>query len=91
MLLGTTLQLLLERNTTAALGEEHYSYSWGGPIQLLLGRKLQLFLADLQIIHAFLAAGVNALKLSVQKCQKLSKIGPKLTKIGPKMSKIIQI
>ena len=52
-------------------------------------------LADLQIIHAFLAAGVNALKLSVQKCQKLSKIvkkiGQKLTKIGPKMSEIIQI
>ena len=47
--------------------------------------------ADLQIIPAFLAAGVNALKLSVQKCQTLSKIGPKLTKIGPKMSKIIQI
>ena len=49
------------------------------------------WVADLQIIHSFLAAGVNALKISVQKCQKLSKIGPKLTKIGPKMSKIIQI
>jgi len=46
---------------------------------------------DLEIILAFLAAGVNALKLSVQKCQKLSKIYPKMTKIVLKMSKIIQI
>ena len=49
------------------------------------------FDADLSIIHTFLAAGVNALKLSVQKCQKFSKIGQKLTKIVPKMSEIIQI
>ena len=42
--------------------------------------------ADLEIILAFLAAGVNALKVSVQKCQKLSKTSPKLTKTGPKMS-----
>ena len=46
---------------------------------------------DLQIIPVFLAAGVNALKLSVQKCQKLSKIGQELSKISPNMSKTIQI
>ena len=46
---------------------------------------------DLEIIPAFLAAGVNVLKLSVQKCQYLSKIGQKFTKIGPKMTKIIHI
>ena len=50
-----------------------------------------IFTPDLQIIPAFLAAGVNALKLSVQKCKKLSKIGQKLSKIGPNMSKTIQI
>ena len=48
-------------------------------------------MADLRIIHAFLAAGVNSLKLSVQKCHKFSKIGQKMTKKGPKMSKIIEI
>ena len=59
---------------------------------VLRGSKYKLILnADLQIIHSFLAAEVNALKISVQKCQKLSKIGQKLTKIGPKMSEIIQI
>jgi len=50
-----------------------------------------LVVANLQIIPAFLAAGVNALKLSVQKCEKLSKICQILSKIGPKMLKIIQI
>ena len=45
---------------------------------------------DLQMIHAFLAAWANALKLFAQKCHKLAKIGPKLTKIAPKMSKILQ-
>ena len=44
-------------------------------------------MAGLEIIPAFLAAGVNALKVSVQKCQKLSKIGKKFTKIGPKITK----
>ena len=39
---------------------------------------------------AFLAAGINALKLSVKKCQKMSKIGQKLSKIGPKMSIIME-
>ena len=59
---------------------------------------MAISMADLQIIHFFLAAGVNALKIYVQKCQKsykigqkLTKIDQKLTKIGPKMSKIIQI
>ena len=49
-----------------------------------------LVVANLQIIPAFLAAGVNALKLSVQKCEKLSKICQILSKIGPKMLEIIQ-
>ena len=59
---------------------------------------MYFYSADLEIVLAFLAAGVHAIKLSVQKCkklskigQKLSKIGQKLSKMGPKMSKMIQM
>ena len=48
-------------------------------------------MADLQIIHVFLAAWANALKLSAEKCQKLAKISQKLTKMVKKKAKIIKI
>ena len=44
-------------------------------------------LADLEIIRAFLAGGVNALKLSAQKCQKLVKNLPKPVQKWLKSSK----